>query len=113
MWQENWTCKNCNYLKKLHKQEETEVDTFICMKHLTIMPTEILVNNYSCCDFVGTLIDMTNERREGICNSREKMSKEEAIWRIQDHRRIHSKKEPFTPKLDEAFDMAIEALKRI
>lgn len=39
------------------------------------------------------------------------MDKKEAIWRIQDHQRIHSKKEPFTPKLDEAFSMAIEALK--
>lgn len=39
------------------------------------------------------------------------MTNEEAIGRIQEHIRIHSKKEPFTPYLDEAFDMAIEALK--
>lgn len=39
------------------------------------------------------------------------MTREEAIGRIQEHRRIHSKKEPFTPYLDKAFDMAIEALK--
>ena len=40
-----------------------------------------------------------------------RMTIEEAIGRIQDHIRIHSKKEPFTPYLDEAFAMAIEALK--
>lgn len=39
------------------------------------------------------------------------MTREEAIGRIQEHRRIHSKVEPFTPYLDKAFDMAIEALK--
>ena len=39
------------------------------------------------------------------------MKPEEAIGRIQEHIRIHSKKEPFTPYLDEAFDMAIKALK--
>lgn len=39
------------------------------------------------------------------------MTREEAIGRIQEHIHIHSKKEPFTPYLDEAFDMAIEALK--
>ena len=40
------------------------------------------------------------------------MSRKEAIGRIQEHIRIHSKKEPFTPYLDKAFDMAIEALNR-
>lgn len=39
------------------------------------------------------------------------MTRKEAIGRIQEHIRIHSKKEPFTPYLDKAFDMAIEALK--
>lgn len=39
------------------------------------------------------------------------MTREEAIGRIQEHIHIHSKKEPFTPYLDKAFDMAIEALK--
>ena len=39
------------------------------------------------------------------------MTREEAIFRILDHERIHSKKEPFTPYLDEAFAMAIEALR--
>ena len=39
------------------------------------------------------------------------MTREEAIGRIQEHIRIHSKKEPFTPYLDEAFRMAMEALK--
>lgn len=38
------------------------------------------------------------------------MSREEAIRRIQEHIRIHSKKEPFTPYLDKAFYMAIKAL---
>ena len=46
--QENWKCKNCCYLKKLHKQEETEPDTFICMKNLVVMPTEML-DSYNCC----------------------------------------------------------------
>lgn len=39
------------------------------------------------------------------------MTREEAIGRILEHQRIHSIKEPFTPYLDEAFKMAIEALK--
>lgn len=39
------------------------------------------------------------------------MTRKEAIGRIQEHIHIHSKKEPFTPYLDKAFDMAIEALK--
>lgn len=41
------------------------------------------------------------------------MSRKEAIGRIQDHIRIHSKKEPFTPYLDKAFYMAIEALEEM
>lgn len=41
------------------------------------------------------------------------MNPKEAIGRIQEHIRIHSKKEPFTPYLDEAFNMAIEALKEM
>ncbi len=49
--QENWKCKNCNYLKKVHKQEETEADTFICMEKLSVIPTEML-GSYSCCEFV-------------------------------------------------------------
>ena len=44
-------CKNCKQLKKVHKQEETEADTFICMEKLSIMPTE-LIDSYSCCEFV-------------------------------------------------------------
>lgn len=48
--QENCKCKNCNYLKKLHKREETEADTFICMKNIIAMPTEML-GSYGCCDF--------------------------------------------------------------
>ena len=47
---ENEKCRNCNYLKKLHKQEETEADTFICMKNIAVMPTEML-GSYSCCNF--------------------------------------------------------------
>ena len=39
------------------------------------------------------------------------MTREEAIGRIIEHQAIHSRKEPFTPYLDEAFRMAIEALK--
>lgn len=39
------------------------------------------------------------------------MKPEEAIGRILEHQAIHSRKEPFTPYLDEAFRMAIEALK--
>ena len=39
------------------------------------------------------------------------MSKDEAIGRILEHQEIHSRKEPFTPYLNEAFRMAIEALK--
>ena len=38
------------------------------------------------------------------------MTNKEAIARIQEHILIHSEKEPFTPYLDEAFDMAIRAL---
>ncbi len=41
------------------------------------------------------------------------MTREEAIGRIQDHIHIHSKKEPFTPYLDKAFYMAVEALKEM
>ena len=41
------------------------------------------------------------------------MTREEAIGRIQEHIHIHSKKEPFTPYLDKAFYMAVEALREM
>ena len=71
-------------------------------------------NYIKVCDcFPGTdELKVAEDYFKSINKPREKMSIKEAIWRIQDHRRIHSKKEPFTPKLDQAFDMAIQALER-
>ena len=40
------------------------------------------------------------------------MKEKEAIERIRDHNRIHSKKEPYTPLLNEAMCMAIDALEK-
>ena len=40
------------------------------------------------------------------------MNEKEAIERIRDHNRIHSKTEPYTPLLNEAMCMAIDALEK-
>lgn len=40
------------------------------------------------------------------------MNEIEALGRIRDHNRIHSKKEPYTPLLNEAMCMAIDSLEK-
>lgn len=40
------------------------------------------------------------------------MNEKEAIDRIRDHNMIHSKKEPYTPLLNEAMCMAIDTLEK-